>query len=341
MDRLRLYEVGFRDLGIAERAIWCRDRSGKRVLRWKLCGMPRLTPEMENCTFFMCDEKGDPGGTGFIVARDAPAGFHYYAITNKHVYAKRPNLRVNTVSGKPRVIPLDPDLDWQITPNGPDVAAADITDLVRETDKLSAWGEGSFATTEGMREVNVGIGDEAVMVGMFYDQHGNDEGNAPVGRFGSMAHLADERFKIRLHKDYRRDAYHLIDMRSRSGFSGSPVFLYRTSVTDLTAFDHTNKSYTLDMNDPCFLMLLGIHCGQFGDRIELTKARKKPATTEAYGDPIKEGDDLEIPSSMTCVLPAAHITDVINHPRLEERRAKRDEATLGEPRRAPRPEVRD
>ncbi len=302
--------------------------------------MPRLTPEMEHCTFFACNAAGDPGGTGFIVGRHSPAGHpHYYAITNKHVYVTSPCVRVNTRGGKARLIDRSADLDWHFIKDGPDVVASDITDELNDDDLITTWGEGSFVTPDKIATFNIGIGDEGVMIGMFYDHHGDKSGNAPVGRFGSVAHIANEKFKVKLENDQRAQAYHLMDMRSRSGFSGSPVFVYRTIETDLNAFDQDANEFRFDAGADCFLLLLGIHCGQFKDQVDAKKFRAAKRKAENIGDLIvKEGDVLEIPSSMTCVLPAWHITKALDHPKLVSRRIERDTALGAEAPQPPRPE---
>jgi hypothetical protein len=50
-------------------------------------------------------------------------------------------------------------------------------------------------------------------------------------------------------------------MHSRTGYSGSPVFVYRTSNTNLDAIfkDRVEAGSPGDI----FIYLLGIHCGQF------------------------------------------------------------------------------
>jgi hypothetical protein len=67
--------------------------------------------------------------------------------------------------------------------------------------------------------------------------------------------------------------------------------------------------------------LLGIHCGQFWDKVEVYK---KPPDSELDGDPIHEGDRLNIQSGMTIVAPAAAVTELLNLREFEMIRQKRD-----------------
>jgi hypothetical protein len=84
--------------------------------------------------------------------------------------------------------------------------------------------------------------------------------------------------------------------------------------------------------------LLGIHCGQFWDTVEVRTARRK---TEASGDPIKEGDKLLIQSGMTIVIPAWRIKQLLDLEVFEVARKKRDAELEERALRRPRPESAD
>jgi hypothetical protein len=78
-----------------------------------------------------------------------------------------------------------------------------------------------------MTELNVGVGDEVFMLGRFISQDGTQL-QAPLARFGNVAMMPGP-----LVEDGRRlkvEAF-LVEMRSLSGFSGSPVFIYIGSGT--------------------------------------------------------------------------------------------------------------
>ena len=123
-----------------------------------------------------------------------------------------------------------------------------------------------------------------------------------------------------------------MDTRSRTGVSGSPVFVYRTGGGDLTGILYGWKRKTENVDSviwgsepfDTFWGLLGIHCGQFWDSIEVRKAKTK----ERVGDPIAEGDELEIQSGMTIVIPAWRIKEFLDSDEFEMARQKRDNSNL-------------
>jgi hypothetical protein len=109
-------------------------------------------------------------------------------------------------------------------PDGDDVAVApvDLAEFPEEwTVRALRW-ENFYPTTERLDELNVGIGDDVVMLGRFAGHTGRQQ-NAPLARFGSIAMMPGERVKDG--RGLLVDAY-LAEVRSLPGFSGSPVFVY-------------------------------------------------------------------------------------------------------------------
>ena len=67
--------------------------------------------------------------------------------------------------------------------------------------------------------MNIGIGDEAIAIGRFINHDGNQR-NQPSVRFGAIAQMPKD--KIRTDTG-EQDAF-LVEIKSISGYSGSPVF---------------------------------------------------------------------------------------------------------------------
>ena len=89
-------------------------------------------------------------------------------------------------------------------------------------------------------------------------------------------------------------ASHIGDMRSRPGFSGSPVFTFRESA---------------DFNDRPTAHLLGIHSAQFRDDVTVrTESRELKAW---------------VPSSMTIIVPAWTLDFIIKDEQWSVERAVR------------------
>jgi hypothetical protein len=74
----------------------------------------------------------------------------------------------------------------------------------------------------------IGPGDDVFMVGRFIDHDGGNK-NRPALRFGN---ISIDPTPIMQDNGVRVPAY-CVDLHSRTGFSGSPVFVYRTPGPDL------------------------------------------------------------------------------------------------------------
>lgn len=271
--------------------------------------MPRFHPMLKACVFFLFRPSGTgPEGTGFIVARKSrmwPTLTHYYAISNEHMVRgpkAAPVIRLSGERGSP--IPLRTD-QWRISQTGDDLAAADITDYVKQAaDLVTVVPENLFVTPEFITSHEIDIGEEVFMLGMLADNRAGPV-NLVSARFGNVSQLADDKAPLRQENKSWRSA-HIMDMRSRTGFSGSPVFLYRTPNGDLTDLVE-GKGFTITAIKNYFLKLMGVHYGQFPETIELLRSRDP-------GAPITLESTAKIPSSLTTVVPAWRITELLDHP---------------------------
>ena len=250
--------VRFQDADFAHAYLWCRSDFEQPSWRWKPYGMPRLNPNFLSTVAFLYgrDTSRDgakklkgPFGTAAIVALPAKVRgiryvAHYYAVTAAHVPTIAPILRINTKEGKVRHIEFESD-EWLTIAGGDDLAAIDITTRIRATDQLSAiLAQNMFVTKEFSAEVELGVGEDGFMLGMFAD-HPGKERNLVAARFGNVSLLASDDAPISQAPGRMRPS-HIFDMRSRPGFSGSPVFVYRTPAGDLrsVAFGHMPRLST-------------------------------------------------------------------------------------------------
>jgi hypothetical protein len=219
--------------------------------------MPALRRELSDCVFYLygrdpkTNEVVGPKGTGVIVSRhsrrvpkpsplsdeqhrDLPDELiHYYGVTNWHLSNRggASIIRLNTRDGGSRFLDFDP-VDWQFIPNSDDLSAIDLTDELKiEGDQVAAYSESLFITKEVIETFKIGLGEDAFMIGMFASHHGSKR-NHPVARFGNVALLADEDSPVKQANDIMRLS-HLVDMRSRGGFSGSPVSIWRVPESSL------------------------------------------------------------------------------------------------------------
>lgn len=351
MLEAKIEKIRFEHLGCrSERMPWPSD-IGRPTHRWVPIGMPRLRPELADTIFYLyrrnpkTGEIEGPCGTGSIAAKKSSIELelHLYAVSNYHLTHSlgASIIRLNTKDGKFRLLEYDPS-DWQFIKNGDDLSMIDITDdLNVETDQFAVNGEWMFLTDTIVGNYEISFGEDIFMFGLLADHYGGKR-NRPVVLFGNVSRTADDDAPVEQPHGMVRPS-HLGDMRSRTGFSGSAVFLYRIPEMDLThqmisgefidLVGFVNRR-TLTKRKEWFLGLFGVHCGQFPEAAEV---RKSPQA-ERLGDPIAEGDKLYIPSGRTTIVPASRIIDLWNLEVFLMAREKRETKRRGETENRPRPE---
>lgn len=165
---------------------------------------------------------GSGGGSGFLVDQ---AGSRVL-LTNIHVaFGGCRYARVPLLSGGFTSVEI-PERDWVSHVDGDDVAGA----IWKSNSKwdLRGFDWRLFAATRArLDELNVGVGDEIVMFGRFVTV-GGVQINQPLARFGNIALMPGE--KVMDARGVKVEAY-LVELRSLSGFSGSPVFVYIAPAT--------------------------------------------------------------------------------------------------------------
>jgi hypothetical protein len=164
--------------------------------------------------------------------------------------------------------------------------------------------------TKGMFEIDnlrvgtqgaLGVGSDVFMIGRFID-HDGGQTNRPAARFGHISVLPAP---IIQSNHVKADSF-CIDMHSRTGHSGSPVFVYRTPGTDI--------GFIQTMQTGPYFGLLGIHWGQFP---ELWEIKKETIPQTEASSIIREGQYIKGQSGMACVLPAWSILEVLTMPKLK------------------------
>lgn len=253
------------------------------------------------------------GGTGFFVSvpsQKAPDTFHHhYIVTNVHVAKGEPRtLRVSTQDGRGDLIDIP---NWVSISGGPDVAVAPVSLDARRHRVQTLRSDSWLLTRDECDRLEIDVGDDVFMVGRFVD-HDGGQTNQPSARFG---HISMAKASVVQVTGYSGPSF-VIDMHSRSGYSGSPVFVYRTGGSIFA------KPNTV-MGGGHLMKLLGIHWGQFPELWELSGVRApSKSEDEAEAELITEGQYVRGLSGMTCVVPAWDIFDTLNHPELVELRTQ-------------------
>jgi len=345
--------LSIQDLLFANTALECETNDGFRFHRLVRVGMPRIPPNVLKCVFYLYhtrkDAKAshDPQGTGFLVG--VPLSKYsddvaLYAVTAWHMAADEsdrdnpaaPVIRLNRKDGKCAVLPFKPS-DWRYLPNL-DIAVAPIADY-SALDVLCI----STNTILSPRKVDrsdINVGDDVFMMGLFIDHEGGPK-NVPAARFGNISMMPNLEAPLPQGKLAPVEAF-VLDLHSRTGYSGSPVFVYRTFGSDLNVpiekhfrlelegggLDvgrslrdprYRNPEINIRVEHEAIFELLGLHYAQFPEEIEAS-----------------DGTPITGLSGMTCAIPAWRILDVLSLPEFVEQRERMakelDQTNKGKPR---------
>jgi hypothetical protein len=275
----------------------------------------------EKTRFFYTD-------TGFMVSvpSAAPRQNYTYLVTSKHGALKLGSefiVRVNRKDGGAEDVPTGGKFQWYCHPSDPfvDVALGPLNFPINEYD-YSCVPRSMFWTREDVeRNDLIGLGDETFVAGLFPELEGKRR-NSPIFHFGNLIGLPSEKIVIEIEdgKKGPADAY-LVEVRSIKGLSGSPVFLSKPLMIDLSGivnYDHyVHPTGEVEDTPPIFyatgpFCFLGLMHGHW----------KYPLGDLAKFFPAIE-DGLH--SGVAVVVPARKIAEVLDHPDLMQFRKIGDE----------------
>jgi hypothetical protein len=216
-----------------------------------------------------------PAGTGFFVSRpfhDVVNPFEYHTalgqcflITAKHVVdgIRRKGssvfMRANFHDGSSHWL-LCEDSNWYFHPTQSDmIDVAAMRCTIPPTLDHVPLSTRAFATADNLRILDVSVGDEVFMSGLF-SQHFGRERNIPIVRVGNIAAMMEEPVATQLGPI---DAF-LIEARSIGGLSGSPVFLNLPAARAVSLMGSRATQNSLTQ----FYALLGLVHGHWDARLE-------------------------------------------------------------------------
>jgi hypothetical protein len=242
------------DWALLDRAAWHPQLGNTSV---------HLPPNIHDAAAFLYRTKAEAevhariGGTCFLVGHPVfdggrPTPFCIpYLVTNRHVALSAPVVRLNRRDGGlPDVFEKDAS-EWICHPDGDDVAVTPLVGQISETiHKISFGYTHWFISEEMVKSLEIGLGEEVFMIGRFINHQGRIH-NSPAARFGSISVMPEPIWNSAILKDQLSYA---VEMRSRTGFSGSMVVVYRTPATVLDA-----------VKVPDFFGILGVNWGYIND----------------------------------------------------------------------------
>ncbi|XSG81070.1 MAG: trypsin-like peptidase domain-containing protein [Methyloligella sp. ZOD6] len=303
--------------------------------------MPAIPKNIIESVFYLYSTANDaseglnPVGTGFVVEVQNEFGLprHHYAVTNWHVACQCGSvIRLPSGTGDPSVIDLGPD-QWEFIPGKYDIAVTPLNLTEQQEQAISSVSTGAFVRSP---ETNpFVVGDDVFMLGLFVDHAGVSK-NVPSARFGNISMLPDRAAPVKQPTGFKGESY-VVDMHSRTGYSGSPVFAYRTFAGDLRGrswgypFDiiifnreHVGEpEKTLQEGGRICVTppfnLLGIHWGQFPEQWKVERGNAK-------SNRVPVADYVQGMSGMSVVIPSWCILEVLDLPKLKNQRAAADAA---------------
>ncbi|WP_144299925.1 trypsin-like peptidase domain-containing protein [Elioraea rosea] len=224
-------------------------------------------------------------------------------------------IRAKTKRGGIEIIDLGPE-DWLFDPRL-DIAVAPMRNSTAPLDIAALPCPASFITKEQIKSDNIGPGDEVFMIGRFINHFGSAV-NSPSVRFGYISVMPTPILQPKLNIEQH---CFCIDLHFRTGYSGSPVFIYRTPGYDLEQRLGQGNERAFLMAGTNLLMFLGIHFGQFSEIWDITTAPGSPSGNYEGSVPlISKKSIIYGLSGMTCVLPAWSILEVLDHPSIRNPR---------------------
>jgi len=283
--------------------------------------VPAIDPNVLQCVFYLyptlesAQAGREIGGTGFFVGVQLEVNKPWqqiYAVTNRHCILKsglEVVLRINKADGTLDYLSTRAN-DWKSHPDLHDVAVLAI-ELNHEHEYNFVGSDLFFITPERLHQRNICPGDDVFMVGRLIGQDGK-QNNLPTVRFGNISRMTGE--PIEDEHGIGQDSF-LVEMRSFSGYSGSPVFLYinPTLARPPHFMTPVNHPYNQPQHGPWLLGIDWCHIPNF-----------KPVLEENRKTAIKPNRWVEVNSGIAGVVPAWHIQAVFELPELVMQRKETD-----------------
>jgi hypothetical protein len=296
--------------------------------------MPRIADHLLDCSIYLyrsvnAAQAGEgSGGCGFFV--HVPSSkhentIHLYAVSSKHVIDGGFRvLRLNSAAGV-ETIPSDRQ-SWIDHPSGDDVSVLPIETLDTRIRWFSIPVE-KFISRETIGDYRIGPGDETFLIGRLVTREGRQR-NMPVVRFGNISMMADPGEPV-MREDGSVQESFLVECRSLSGLSGSPVFV---TTTQGYGPEHVPKEYRPRLHQTTAGVRVGV-LNVYGTHgpwlLGINWGHIRLWRTVYRADHETRVDDLRVEANtgIACVVPAWRILEALNQQELVERRKEDDDNT--------------
>ena len=250
------------------------------------------------------------GGSGFFVMEPSaviPGVGILYAVTNAHVIEGGSTvIRLNTKDGKFDTFDFT-EQHWMLHPDKDDIAICAMPTLNPNLHVYKEIGPGTLLKRHEIDAFRIGPGDDVFVVGRFINSQGKVR-NIPSVRFGNIAQMPFEPIEQdRVFGKFQQESF-LVEARSISGFSGSPVFL-------ILHASASRQELGFRLSTDVF-RLLGIQWGYVQDWEPVRDSAEKPVNT---------GLQVRLNTGMMAVVPAWKLGDLLRSDALREHKRKVEE----------------
>jgi hypothetical protein len=279
----------------------------------------QIPNETRKCIVFIgyrgADKRYVLSGTAFYVtqiSKDSKLSFRYL-VTAKHVIDKIRDrcaevcIRVNQKNGDAKWVETRLE-DWFFHPtdNEVDVAIYRDNTLSPELDHSPLPLSMFLSQSSGMHH-EIGIGREVFLAGLFAIHYG-ERRNIPIIRVGNIAAMPEEKVET---KFGLMDAY-LIEARSLSGISGSPVFVNVPRISAYSFGQHLSpyESPLISATSTDEFYLLGLMHGHWD--IDYEFDTDTTVVEDAHGK-------MSVNMGIAIVVPDSKILEVIEQPMIRKK----------------------
>lgn len=207
------------------------------------------------------------GATAFIASvppedpeLDAMGAFgHHYVVTNRHCVEPRRDLvgRVNRRGQGFDVVELPFEV-WRPHPHNDDVTVAPL-EIRHPFWQYASVNRGMMLDRHKLRMLDFGPGDETFFIGRYVDLDGEAH-NVPTMRSGIVSAFPSEPIIQSERGGHPQESF-LVEARSLSGFSGSPVFVTYSAVIEKSAEGDMDSMPYTKHRDESPIALLGLDWG--------------------------------------------------------------------------------
>ena len=253
--------------------------------------MPRLQQEWLDSIVFLDEtrkqaEDGEKvGATGFIASVSAEdPGLddrfgHHYVVTNRHCLEPERDLvaRVNLHGQGFDVVEL-PYEAWRAHPNNDDVTVVPL-EIKFPLWQYASVNRGMMLSRHLLRAHDFGPGDEAFFIGRYVDLDGRTY-NVPTMRSGIVSAYPAEPIIQSQRGDHPQESI-LVEARSLSGFSGSPVFVTYSAAIEKSREGGMESMPFIRHRDESPVALRGIDWGhhQWWEKVRGIEGAKVPTNS--------------------------------------------------------------